>query len=113
MKPFNAYFNAKFPMNTTDLFHRGIDLYSILYLQDCPEVHANAAETLCAISRYAPSGLASKISSPRSICLYMFWFLVSHVTLFSYLGWNQLLTQFHRKTVPTRSGGLAAEICFG
>ncbi|KAL2474943.1 SIT4 phosphatase-associated family protein [Abeliophyllum distichum] len=34
---------------------------------DCPEVHANAAETLCAITRYAPPGLASKISSPSFI----------------------------------------------
>ncbi|XP_057763885.1 uncharacterized protein LOC130985117 [Salvia miltiorrhiza] len=34
---------------------------------DCPEVHANAAETLCAITRYAPPGLSSKISSPSFI----------------------------------------------
>ncbi|KAG8385216.1 hypothetical protein BUALT_Bualt03G0019100 [Buddleja alternifolia] len=34
---------------------------------DCPEVHANAAETLSAISRYAPQGIASKISSPSFI----------------------------------------------
>ncbi|XP_042006837.1 serine/threonine-protein phosphatase 6 regulatory subunit 1-like [Salvia splendens] len=34
---------------------------------DSPEVHANAAETLCAITRYAPPGLASKISSPSFI----------------------------------------------
>ncbi|KAI3455938.1 hypothetical protein Pfo_012601 [Paulownia fortunei] len=34
---------------------------------DCPEVHANAAETLCAITRYAPPGIASKISSPSFI----------------------------------------------
>ncbi|KAL8468626.1 hypothetical protein ACS0TY_031719 [Phlomoides rotata] len=34
---------------------------------DCPEVHTNAAETLCAITRYAPPGLASKISSPSFI----------------------------------------------
>ncbi|GMI81909.1 hypothetical protein like AT1G30470 [Hibiscus trionum] len=31
---------------------------------DSPEVHANAAETLCAITRFAPPGLASKITSP-------------------------------------------------
>ncbi|KAL1560505.1 serine/threonine-protein phosphatase 6 regulatory subunit 1-like [Salvia divinorum] len=41
-----------------------VDKYSS---SDCPEVHANAAETLCAITRYAPSGLASKISSPSFI----------------------------------------------
>ncbi|XP_073304693.1 uncharacterized protein [Primulina huaijiensis] len=34
---------------------------------DCSEVHANAAETLCAITRYAPPGLASKIASPSFI----------------------------------------------
>lgn len=30
-------------------------------------MHANAAEILCAITRYAPPALASKISSPRYI----------------------------------------------
>lgn len=34
---------------------------------DSPEVHANAAETLCAITRSAPPGLAAKISSPNFI----------------------------------------------
>nr|GMD09600.1 serine/threonine-protein phosphatase 6 regulatory subunit 3 isoform X1 [Ipomoea batatas] len=34
---------------------------------DCPEVHANAAEILCAITRYAPPGLSTKISSPSFI----------------------------------------------
>ncbi|CAI9261918.1 unnamed protein product [Lactuca saligna] len=34
---------------------------------DSPQVHANAAETLCAISRYASPGLAAKISSPSFI----------------------------------------------
>uniref|UniRef100_A0A0D9W9L7 Uncharacterized protein n=1 Tax=Leersia perrieri TaxID=77586 RepID=A0A0D9W9L7_9ORYZ len=32
-------------------------------LSDSPEVHANAAEILCAITRYAPPALATKISS--------------------------------------------------
>ncbi|KAL2471040.1 SIT4 phosphatase-associated family protein [Abeliophyllum distichum] len=32
-----------------------------------PEVHANAAETLCAITRNAPSPLASKLSSPSFV----------------------------------------------
>ncbi|KAG8655250.1 serine/threonine-protein phosphatase 6 regulatory subunit 3 isoform X2 [Manihot esculenta] len=32
-----------------------------------PEVHANAAETLCAISRNAPSALATKLSSPSFV----------------------------------------------
>lgn len=34
---------------------------------DCPQVHGNAAESLCAICRYAPPGLAAKISSPSFI----------------------------------------------
>ncbi|KAG9158484.1 hypothetical protein Leryth_016139 [Lithospermum erythrorhizon] len=34
---------------------------------DSPEVHTNAAEILCAMTRYAPPGLASKISSPSFI----------------------------------------------
>ncbi|KAL4573641.1 hypothetical protein LXL04_020455 [Taraxacum kok-saghyz] len=34
---------------------------------DCPQVHANAAETLCAISKYASQGLFAKISSPSFI----------------------------------------------
>ncbi|EPS66808.1 hypothetical protein M569_07969, partial [Genlisea aurea] len=34
---------------------------------DSPEVHSNAAETLCAITRYASPGLACKISSPGFI----------------------------------------------
>ncbi|XP_027351329.1 serine/threonine-protein phosphatase 6 regulatory subunit 3 isoform X1 [Abrus precatorius] len=34
---------------------------------DSPEVHANAAETLCAITRFAPAGLSVKISSPSFI----------------------------------------------
>ncbi|CAI9105072.1 OLC1v1003921C1 [Oldenlandia corymbosa var. corymbosa] len=32
-----------------------------------PEVHANAAETLCAITRNAPSPLATKLSSPEYV----------------------------------------------
>ncbi|KAL1817102.1 hypothetical protein DCAR_0521514 [Daucus carota subsp. sativus] len=32
-----------------------------------PEVHANAAETLCTVTRNAPSPLATKLSSPSSV----------------------------------------------
>ncbi|KAK8971311.1 hypothetical protein KSP40_PGU015958 [Platanthera guangdongensis] len=35
--------------------------------RDSPEVHANAAEFLCAVTRYAPSGLAAKICSPSFV----------------------------------------------
>ncbi|KAI3780306.1 hypothetical protein L2E82_10283 [Cichorium intybus] len=34
---------------------------------DCPQVHGNAAASLCAICRYAPPGLAATISSPSFI----------------------------------------------
>ncbi|KAK8965757.1 hypothetical protein KSP40_PGU010449 [Platanthera guangdongensis] len=34
---------------------------------DSPEVHANAAEVLCAITRYAPPGLATKVCSPSFV----------------------------------------------
>ncbi|TVU14833.1 hypothetical protein EJB05_38329 [Eragrostis curvula] len=34
---------------------------------DSPEVHSNAAEILCAITRYAPPALAAKISSPSFV----------------------------------------------
>ncbi|CAL5025385.1 unnamed protein product [Urochloa decumbens] len=34
---------------------------------DSPEVHANAAEILCAVTRYAPPALAAKISSPSFV----------------------------------------------
>ncbi|BAT87676.1 hypothetical protein LR48_Vigan09g182900 [Vigna angularis] len=34
---------------------------------DSPEVHANAAETLCAITRFAPAGLSAKVCSPSFI----------------------------------------------
>ena len=35
------------------------------FFQDSSEVHSNAAETLCAVTRFAPPGLLAKISSPR------------------------------------------------
>ncbi|KAK4440226.1 Serine/threonine-protein phosphatase 6 regulatory subunit [Sesamum alatum] len=44
-----------------------VDKFSSSVSCRLPEVHANAAETLCAITRYAPPGLASKISSPSFI----------------------------------------------
>ena len=47
--------------------------------QSPPEVHANAAETLCAITRNAPSALATKLSSPRfeasCVLVYLFFAL--------------------------------------
>ncbi|KAK1369045.1 Serine/threonine-protein phosphatase 6 regulatory subunit 2 [Heracleum sosnowskyi] len=51
-------------LEETDVLEMVVDKFSS---SDCPEVHANAAETLCAITRYAPPGLAAKISGPSFI----------------------------------------------
>ncbi|KAK1375560.1 Serine/threonine-protein phosphatase 6 regulatory subunit 3 [Heracleum sosnowskyi] len=48
-------------LEETDVLEMVADKFSS---SDCPEVHANAAETLCAITRYAPPGLATRISGP-------------------------------------------------
>nr|XP_027187148.1 serine/threonine-protein phosphatase 6 regulatory subunit 3 isoform X2 [Cicer arietinum] len=48
----------------TDVLEMIVDKFSS---SDCPEVHANTAETLCAITRFAPAGLSAKISSPSFI----------------------------------------------
>lgn len=37
------------------------------FVQSSPEVHANAAELLCAITRNTPSPLTTKLSSPRFV----------------------------------------------
>ncbi|XP_051128735.1 uncharacterized protein LOC127249787 isoform X2 [Andrographis paniculata] len=51
-------------LEDTNVLEMIVDKFSS---SDSPEVHANAAETLCAITRSAPPGLASKISSPSFI----------------------------------------------
>ncbi|XP_057433276.1 uncharacterized protein LOC130726070 isoform X3 [Lotus japonicus] len=48
----------------TDVLEMIVDKFSS---SNSPEVHANAAETLCAITRFAPAGLTAKISSPSFI----------------------------------------------
>ncbi|KAI4343093.1 hypothetical protein MLD38_027636 [Melastoma candidum] len=48
----------------TDVLEMIVDKFSS---SDSPEVHANAAETLCAITRFAPPGFSAKISSPSFI----------------------------------------------
>ncbi|KAI4368063.1 hypothetical protein MLD38_016669 [Melastoma candidum] len=48
----------------TDVLELILDKFSS---SDSPEVHANAAETLCAITRFAPPGLSAKICSPSFI----------------------------------------------
>ncbi|KAM7500499.1 hypothetical protein LguiA_024913 [Lonicera macranthoides] len=51
-------------LEDTDVLEMIVDKFSS---SDCPEVHANAAETLCTITRYAPPALAAKVSSPSFI----------------------------------------------
>eukprot|EP01018_Ginkgo_biloba_P018105 Gb_14287 [translate_table: standard] len=48
----------------TDLLEMLVDKLSV---PSCPEVNANSAEALCAITRLAPSALASKLSSPSFV----------------------------------------------
>ncbi|CAO2823360.1 unnamed protein product [Amaranthus hypochondriacus] len=51
-------------LEDTDVLEMIVDKFSS---SDCPEVHANVAETLCAITKYAPHGISAKIASPRLI----------------------------------------------
>ncbi|CAI9089657.1 OLC1v1024273C4 [Oldenlandia corymbosa var. corymbosa] len=51
-------------LEETDVLEMIVDKFSS---SDSPEVHANAAEALCAITRYAPPGMMSKISSPSFV----------------------------------------------
>ncbi|XP_056848545.1 uncharacterized protein LOC108822909 isoform X2 [Raphanus sativus] len=45
----------------TDVLEMIVDKFGS---SDSPEVHANAAEILCTVARYAPPGLATKLSNP-------------------------------------------------
>ncbi|KAJ0980742.1 hypothetical protein J5N97_008997 [Dioscorea zingiberensis] len=51
-------------LEDTNVLEMIVDKFSS---SESPEVHANAAEILCAITRYAPPGLASKICSPSFV----------------------------------------------
>lgn len=61
---YTNYTDAMQWIEETDVLEIIVDKFSS---SDSPEVHANAAETLCAITRFAPPGLAAKISSPNFI----------------------------------------------
>ncbi|CAN6465463.1 unnamed protein product [Victoria cruziana] len=61
---YSNYMDAMQWLDDTDILEIIVDKLSS---SDSPEVHANAAETLCAIIRYTPSPLASKISSPSFV----------------------------------------------
>ncbi|KAJ3693572.1 hypothetical protein LUZ60_009052 [Juncus effusus] len=51
-------------LEQTDVLEMIVDKFSS---SNSPEVHTNAAEILCAITRYAPPALASKICSPNFV----------------------------------------------
>ncbi|CAL1405929.1 unnamed protein product [Linum trigynum] len=61
---YSSYADAMQWIQDTSVLELIVDKFSS---SDCPEVHANTAETLCAITRFAPPGLATKISSPNFI----------------------------------------------
>ncbi|XP_078436683.1 uncharacterized protein LOC144707447 [Wolffia australiana] len=61
---YSNYMDAMQWLENTDVLEMIVDKFSS---SDCPEVHANGAETLCAITRYAPPGLSAKIYSPSFV----------------------------------------------
>lgn len=61
---YTNYMDAMQWLEDTNVLEMIVDKFSS---SDCPEVHANAAETLCAITRYAPPGISAKVSSPSFI----------------------------------------------
>ncbi|KAJ7969092.1 Serine/threonine-protein phosphatase 6 regulatory subunit 3 [Quillaja saponaria] len=61
---YENYMEAMQWIENTDVLEMIVDKFSS---SDCPEVHGNAAETLCAITRFAPPGLSAKISGPSFI----------------------------------------------
>ncbi|XP_026383718.1 serine/threonine-protein phosphatase 6 regulatory subunit 2-like isoform X2 [Papaver somniferum] len=69
---YTNYMDAMQWLEETNVLEMIVDKFSS---SDCPEVHANAAEILCAITRYAPPGLSAKISSPK-YCFFFFTILV-------------------------------------
>ncbi|CAN6683762.1 unnamed protein product [Malus baccata var. baccata] len=66
---YSNHMEAMHWIQDTNVLEMIVDKFSS---SDSPEVHANAAETLCAITRFAPPGLSSKISSPSFIGR-LFW----------------------------------------
>ncbi|KAJ0236981.1 Uncharacterized protein HA466_0252610 [Hirschfeldia incana] len=59
---YSNYTSAMQWVEDTDILEMIVDKFGS---SDCPEVHANAAEILCTVARYAPPGLATKLSSPN------------------------------------------------
>ncbi|KAL0542625.1 hypothetical protein IC582_017697 [Cucumis melo] len=61
---YSSYTESMKWIEETDVLEMIVDKFSS---SDCSEVHSNAAETLCAITRFAPPGLLAKISSPSFV----------------------------------------------
>ncbi|KAG2684635.1 hypothetical protein I3760_10G084900 [Carya illinoinensis] len=61
---YTNYMEAMQWIEGTDVLEMIVDKFNS---SDSPEVHVNAAETLCATTRFAPPGLSAKISSPSFI----------------------------------------------
>ncbi|XP_020102860.1 serine/threonine-protein phosphatase 6 regulatory subunit 3-B isoform X2 [Ananas comosus] len=61
---YSNYAEAMQWLEDTNVLEMIVDKFSS---SDYPEVHANAAEILCAITRYAPPALAAKICSPSFV----------------------------------------------
>ncbi|KFK44857.1 hypothetical protein AALP_AA1G311500 [Arabis alpina] len=58
---YSTYTSAMQWVEETDVLEMIVDKFGS---SDSPEVHANTAEVLCTVARYAPPGLATKLSSP-------------------------------------------------
>ncbi|CAN6269325.1 unnamed protein product [Urochloa humidicola] len=61
---YSSYSDSMQWLDDIQVLERIVDKFST---SDSPEVHANAAEILCAVTRYAPPALAAKISSPSFV----------------------------------------------
>lgn len=61
---YTNYTDAMQWVEDTDVLEMIVDKFGS---SDSPEVHANAAEILCAITRYAPPWLSAKMSSPSFV----------------------------------------------
>ncbi|KAK4801499.1 hypothetical protein SAY86_021986 [Trapa natans] len=61
---YTNYVEAMHWIEDSDILEMIVSKFST---SDCPEVHSNSAETICAIARYAPPGLSAKLSSPSFI----------------------------------------------
>ncbi|XP_022977527.1 serine/threonine-protein phosphatase 6 regulatory subunit 2 isoform X1 [Cucurbita maxima] len=61
---YSSYTESMKWIEETDVLEMIVEKFSS---SDSSEVHSNAAETLCAVTRFAPPGLLAKISSPSFV----------------------------------------------